>query len=287
MKIYNERYEVEFSEKGGEITKFLDKDTNIQYMYQGDSEYWSGKNPTLFPIVGNTYDTTYETKGKTYTFKNHGLIRYATLDCIENKEDTITFELKANEDTLKSYPYEFIYQIKYILKNNKLDIVYTIKNDDKDTMPFTFGLHPGFRVPLEVNEVFEDYKLEFEHEEEMQQLIFNGNNEKPHYFEDIKLKYIPMDYKLMDKYLTLIYKGYKSSYVTLKGKNNHGVKVSISGYPLLALWSPKERAPFLCVEPWYSHGDFEKVNVPFEKRIGMMQLEPSNIFTTSYSIEIF
>ncbi|NCC55263.1 MAG: aldose 1-epimerase family protein, partial [Erysipelotrichia bacterium] len=120
MKIENKRYLVEFCKEGGEITKFLDKKSNIQYMYQGDSSYWSGKNPTLFPIAGNTYDGTYQAKGKTYTFKNHGLIRYATLDCVAQSDDSITFSLKANEETLKSYPYLFHYQITYTLQDNKL-----------------------------------------------------------------------------------------------------------------------------------------------------------------------
>ena len=64
MKIANERYEMTFCEKGGEMTSFRDKQTDIQYLYQGDSEYWSGKNPTLFPIVGNTHSGTYEIDGK-------------------------------------------------------------------------------------------------------------------------------------------------------------------------------------------------------------------------------
>ena len=96
MKIANERYEMTFCEKGGEMTSFRDKQTGIQYLYQGDSEYWSGKNPTLFPIVGNTHSGTYEIDGKQYAMKNHGLIRYATLTCIEqtgNKKTISVFLL--------------------------------------------------------------------------------------------------------------------------------------------------------------------------------------------------
>lgn len=286
MKIENSRYLVEFCKEGGEICSFLDKESNIQYMYQGDSPFWSGKNPTLFPIVGNTYDGTYDAKGKTYTFKNHGLIRYAVLECIENTQSSITFELKDSEETLKSYPYKFNYQITYTLYDNKLTVVYHIKNEDDETMPFTFGLHPGFKAPLFENEAYEDYKLSFECDEKMEQLVFDLNKKTPHHYEAIEMKEFALDYKLMEKYATLIYRNYASSYVTLKGKEGHGVKVSIAGYPLLAIWTPVG-APFLCIEPWYSHADFEPNQTAFEDRYGMMKLEPNKEFTTSYTIEVF
>lgn len=286
MKIENSHYLVEFCKEGGEISKFLDKESGIQYMYQGDTSYWGGKNPTLFPIVGNTYDGTYIAKNKTYTFKNHGLIRYAILECIDHNDDSITFALTANEDTLKQYPYRFNYQITYTLKKNCLEIVYHIKNEDEEAMPFTFGLHPGFKAPLMANENYEDYTLSFECEEELEQLIFDPEKKKKHYFKEVKMKEFTLDYGLMEKYATLIYRNFSSSYVTLKGKQGHGVKVSVAGYPLLALWSPIN-APFICIEPWYSHADFEKTNKDFKDREGMMILEPKQEFVTSYTIQVF
>lgn len=287
MKIENENYVVEFCKEGGEILSFENKSTGMQYMYQGDSEYWSGKNPTLFPIVGNTYDTTYMVKNKKYQFKNHGLIRYAILDCIQQDKTKIIFEYKSNEDTLKVYPFAFRYQIHYQLEGNKLNINYQISNEDQDEMPFTFGLHPGFKVPLCDDECFEDYTLQFEKEENLKQLIFDLNKEKLHYYKDVKMREWKLSYSEMDEYKTLIYKNMASSYVTLKGKSNHGVKVSISGFPFLALWTPKQGAPFICIEPWYSHADFEKSDTKFEERCGMMILKPQEKFVTSYSIEVF
>ncbi len=64
MKLENDRYMMTFCTKGGEMESFLDKESGIQYLYQGDTEYWSGKNPGLFPIIGNTYSGTYEIDGK-------------------------------------------------------------------------------------------------------------------------------------------------------------------------------------------------------------------------------
>lgn len=284
MKISNKRFTVELTEKGGEIFAVTSNETGLQYMYQGDSEYWGGKNPTLFPIVGNTYDGTYEIKGKKYTFKNHGLIRYATLSVVSHYEDSLTFELKSNEETLKAYPFAFTYNVTYTLKDNVLEIVYVIKNDGNEIMPFTFGLHPGFKVPMLKDESFEDYSLDFDCDEKLEQLIFDENKEKPHYYEPVEITSLKLDYDIFAKYKTLIYKGMSSSFVTLRGPK-HSIRLSIAGYPLLAVWTPKARAPFVCVEPWYSHADFEKQNCDFADREGMMAIEPGKTFTTSYSIE--
>ena len=101
MKLENERYIVTFVEKGGEIQSFTDKETGIQYMWQGDETYWSGKNPSLFPMVGNTYTNDYTIEGKSYAMKNHGLIRYATLTCRQDDGKQIVMELNSNEDTKK------------------------------------------------------------------------------------------------------------------------------------------------------------------------------------------
>ena len=93
--------------------------------------------------------------------------------------------------------------------------------------------------------------------------------------EDVELQTIPCSYEEIEKYATLIYQGMKSSYLTLSGPNNHGVRISISGYPYLAIWTAKKNAPFICLEPWYGHADFSRVEEDFSHREGMMTLSAS------------
>ncbi len=286
MKLENERYQMTFCTKGGEMESFLDKETGIQYLYQGDSEYWSGKNPGLFPIIGNTYSGTYEIGNKAYAMKNHGLIRYANLQCVEQSENHITFELRDNEETRKQYPFSFCYRVSYHLDKNKCTITYDITNTDHEDMPFTFGLHPAFRCPLCEGEAFEDYHLIFSNPEHINQMIFDHAKLKPIHRERVEVQDIKLDYAWLTKYMPVIYENCRSAFLTLRGKE-HGVKVSIAGYPYLALWTPKEGAPFLCIEPWYGHADFTEGTEDFYHREGTMILSPNKTFTTSYSIEVF
>lgn len=287
MKLENERYIVTFVEKGGEIQSFTDKETGIQYMWQGNEEHWSGKNPSLFPMVGNTYTQNYEIDGKRYAMKNHGLIRYADLHCIKNDGKQVVMELNSDDHTKKQYPFDFHYEIAYELKDNMLTITYHITNTGDSVMPFSFGLHPGFNCPLCEGESFEDYSMRFSNPEKMQQLVFDINKKEDYKLINVELEEIPCNYDVFEKYATLIYKGAKSVYLTLEGKKGHGVKLSIAGYPYLALWTAKKGAPFVCLEPWYGHADFSEVKEDFYHREGTMLLSPQKTFTTAYTIEVF
>lgn len=284
MKIENENYRVEIIEAGGEIQSFYDKKNGIEFMWQGSDEFWKGKNPSLFPLVGNTYSKEYVWNGKTYAMKNHGLIRYLNLQCVSQSEDTIVMESRANEETLAQYPFDYTFQIAYTLRNNALDIVYTITNNGDDVMPFSFGLHPGFNVPLLENEKFEDYKVVFANPEKMNQIVFH-NVDQVHE-ESVEMREWQLNYADFEKYATLVYRDVKSPYVELCGPA-HKIRVTTAGYPFFAIWTAKKDAPFLCLEPWYGHADFEKVDVPFEKREGTICLSPKKKFTTSYTISLF
>lgn len=276
MIIENDVLRLEVCAEGGEIQSLKYKKTDYEVMWQGSADHWKGKNPTLWPIVGNTYTKDYVIDGKTYAMKNHGLIRYATLECVNKSNDEITMELKSDENTLAQFPFEFTYQIKYKLIDNRVIVSYFITNDSDKVMPFTFGLHPGFNVSD-----FEKSTLTYACPEECTQVyIKDGVRE-----ERVNLKEWKLSHEEIQNVSTIIYKDLKSPYVDLRVPEVN-IRMSIEGYPILAIWTSDMTSPFLCIEPWYGHGDFGPVNVPFEKREGMMLLSPNKAFTTSYWFEI-
>jgi len=279
----NEQMRLECVARAGEIQHFFDKEKNVELMYQGD-EGWSGKNPTLFPIIGSTHTGSYEIDGKTYSMKNHGLIRYADLDG-KVTDDAIVFTYDSNDDTRAQYPFDFHYEMKYWLEDKKLHIDYTVVNTGDKEMPFTFGLHPAFRVPQFEGEKFEDYSIDYEYEEVATQMVFDPKMEKPVEYPTVEFKSWNLNREDIDKYATIVYKDLKSTYVTLSCKGEGRVRVHFPDFPLLAIWSHPSRSNFICIEPWYGHADFEKVDVPFEKREGTMMLKPGETFKTNYIIE--
>lgn len=246
-------------------------------MWQGDSAYWSGRNPILFPMVGNTFNKKQLIDGQEYFMGNHGFARDAEFEVEELLTDTITLQLKSNADTYQLYPFAFNLSVTYKLKHKKIEITYSIANESTNEMPFSFGLHPAFKCPVEDHEKFEDYHVEFSNKETLQGMYgpYGLNNEKT----------IPCDYNLFEANPTICFEYPKSSSVTLTN-GIHGVQVNIVGYRWLAFWT-KPKAPYLCIEPWHGHGDLSELPIAFEQREGTYKLKPKRCYTTAYSIEFY
>ena len=271
--IENDLAKVSVDTHAAEIHSFMKKSDGKEMMWQGDPKFWAGRNPTLFPQVSNTYNKTQVFKGQEYHMGNHGLARHAEFEFVEQTENSLTLVFKSSEETYKQYPYHFALYITYTLEGVKLEISYRIENHDEEVMPFGFGLHPAFNVPVSDGK-FEDYYVEFSSKE---------RDNTPELQEVVDGK-LPMTEELFEKFPSVIFSDLDSAFVKLTN-GKEGVKVTFAGYKWLVVWSPKN-APFVCVEPWHSHGDFGEINVPFEQREGIINLGINGVFTTEYSIEI-
>lgn len=276
MIIQNNQLKLEITENGGEMSSLILKDKQLEVLWQGDEAHWKGKNPTLFPMVGNTYTKDYEWQGKKYAMKNHGLVRYAVLECVEHTESKIVMQLKANADTLAQYPFDFTYQIQYELIENSVVITYRITNNGEEDMPFTFGLHPAFNVS--------DYakaKLVYSSTQHMTQLRLPDLQENA-----VSIKEWPLSHEQIEATQTIVYKDFQAAYVDLV-QPDYTLRMSTLGYPYLALWTSDPTANFICIEPWYGRGDQEPNDYAFDKRPGMMSLASHRDFVTSTSISLF
>lgn len=274
MKEYtlvNQKVTVTVSEHASEIHSFKDNHTNIEYMWQGDAKYWTGRNPTLFPMVGSTYDKKLHIHGKEYAIGNHGFTRHSDFTCIEHDDDHLVMELKNNEETMKQFPYAFTMHILYTLHENELGIHYEITNDSEEVMPFNFGLHPAFNCPIDPKKTFDEYHLAFNTPEDV--ALLKGERKQ--------VTSIPLERDDLKK--TIIITDPKSTETCLTD-GIHKVTVHYEGYEWLAFWSPE--APFVCIEPWHGHEDFTEVRVPFEEREGTILLEPHHRWTTDYAIRV-
>ena len=279
----NEHCRVECIEKSGQIQHFIDKDRNVELMYQGD-QGWSGMNPTLFPLVGNTWTKDYQIDGKTYAMKNHGLIRYATLTGVQNP-DSIVFTYDSNEETLKQYPFPFHYEMKYVLEGKKLTISYKIQNTGNQDMPFSFGLHPAFRIPQDPGEKYEDYSFAYEVEENARQLIMDPSGETPYQLKDVCFKNWKLNRDEIYDVGTIIYQDLKSKYLLVSYKDEPRIRFNFERFPYLAIWTHEVKSDFICIEPWYGHADFEPGHNDFYSREGTKILKPEATFETEYSFE--
>lgn len=284
----NNTLKLKFRELGGELQSIFNKKDNTEYLWNGDATYWKYHAPILFPIVGKVLNGEYRVNGSLYKLPQHGLARISKFNLLEKTENTISFELKSSVETLKVYPYEFSLIIKYTLIENKVTTEYFVKNINKETMYFSIGAHPAFMCPFSKDESLDDYYFEF-NEKEMASIMPLNNegyvkrNTKEFFNNENKINLS----KDLFKNDALIFSDLKSTKITLKStKNDKALEFDFTGFPYLALWSKSTGAPFVCIEPWFGHADFEDFSDEFSKKPGILSLESNQTFNCSYSVSI-
>lgn len=224
--IKNDNLVLSVSEKGAEVHSLKKVNEDYDYAWEGDKTYWAGRNPILFPQVSSNDDKTMLINGVTYKTGNHGFARNAVFKLAEDKGDELVLKLSENEDTLSQYPFKFELLVDYKLNGNRVDITYTITNNDEKDMPFGFGLHPAFNVDKD----YKDTYVTFNKAEE-------GFGER-----------IDISKELFEKYPTVIINKPEADVCTLYS-NNHALAVEYKGFNIFAIWS---QGPFVCLEPWMS-----------------------------------
>ena len=277
FNIYNNVLNVEVKSYGAELSKIL-KD-NTEYLWQGDENYWTGQAPILFPIVG---------KLKSGVMPQHGFGRRNEFSLVEKKNDFLSFKLDYNEDTLKVYPYKFSLLISYELIENSIKVTYNVENLDDKTIYFSIGAHPAFNVPLLSGEKMEDYYLKFEKKETapIYPITKDGfiSKDTKEFLKDSDR--IPLSSELFINDALVFNNLDSKTLAILNNKNSRKVTMDFQGFPWFGIWSKSNNAPFVCLEPWFGHADFNDFNGEFKDKDGVIALDKNKSFTASYTITI-
>ena len=247
-----------------EIASFRRKDKDIEYMWNGDPQYWANRNPVLFPHVSAPENKILNFKGSDHKVNNHGFARNSEFEFVSQSDNALTFRLEDNDETYSQYPYHFVLQVKYTLTGNRVNIEYEILNKEDGKMYFGFGQHPAFNCPLDQSKSFSDYYIEFEK-------------------DDVENRRLNLSYELFEKYPTYIIEDPKSRVFTLSDDTNKVIVSVDDKYRIFALWTP--HAPFVCLEPWVNSIDRSDTVTAFEQR-DVICLEKDEKYNIGYSIEI-
>lgn len=284
----NDLLEITLCDDGAELCNIKGKKEDIEFLWNGNKEYWKYHAPVLFPIVGKVLNNKYIVDGITYSLPQHGLARVSKFRKTDHSESSITFKLDYSEDTLKVYPFKFSFEIKYTLDNDSIITEYKVINIDTKNILFSVGAHPAFMCPILSNESFDDYYFEFSEKEtasimKLSHLGYFTHNEIPYLNNE---KIIPLS-KEVFKDDALVFHNLNSHIISLKSKNhNKFVEFDFTNFPYLGLWSKPTGAPFVCIEPWFGHADFEDFNGELKDKAGIISLEENNVFTCSYRVKI-
>ncbi|OXA75548.1 Galactose mutarotase [Flavobacterium aquidurense] len=278
--ISNSTLKASIKHAGAELSSLKNKQ-NKEFIWEGNPDFWGKHSPVLFPIVGTLKNNTYRINGKEYQLPRHGFARDLEFQLVDKTENSATFSLKSDDETIKKYPFYFELQLIYTLHEAALDITYKVINKNETKMPFSIGAHPAIALP----DNFEDYAFEFEKEEVLQFSLLENDlvSNKTKILETIE-NLVPLNYKLFEND-ALVFKTLKSKSLTILKNLKPYVKVDFEDFPSLGIWT-KEQAPFICIEPWFGYSDTPQNSGDLFEKEGVLILDANQTFTSKFSIQI-
>lgn len=278
--IENEFLKIGVKEDGAELTSVYLKENDTEYLWQGDSKYWAGQSPILFPIVGRLIEDSYCLDGEKYEMPKHGFARKMKWDFLGDDCVSMKFSLRNTVETYRMYPYEFEVVVSFALEGNALKVTHSIENKNSKVMYASLGAHPAFNCAVGDRLVFsENETLETEKIDLVNSLRLP---DKLPVLKGEKVITITEDIFNED---ALIFNSFKSETITLES-DNHSRKVifHLGGAPYLGIWA-KPGAPYVCIEPWCGVNDSTEKKNDFSEKDGINRIEAGEKFIYTWKAE--
>lgn len=283
-KINNNHLYLAVDTEGAQLRSLCDVH-GTEYLWQPDEKIWTGQAPVLFPVVGRFFEGKYIYDGKTYEMENHGFAQTSRFKVVKKLSDSITLRITENEETLRQYPFRFTFDVSFELSDNSFTQRFIITNNSDCEMPYALGGHPGFRVPIEDDEKFEDYYLKFEYVENckvpvLRRDMLAESDEWMPLLDNTNI--LPLRRELFTRGV-LVLENHKSRSVELiSSLSGKGIRMDFEGFDNLGLWS-WNNGNYLCIEPWSSPGTHSDPSGLIEKRKGMKILSAGD--TAEYAFK--
>lgn len=113
--------------------------------------------PVLFPFPNRIRDGKFTFQGQTYTVDppRHGFVRDKAWQVVasgasDEEGAWVRSRFDANdyaEQILSQFPFPFILEMTYRLRNERLELEFSAQNTGDKDMPTGFGIHPYFQKP--------------------------------------------------------------------------------------------------------------------------------------------
>lgn len=285
----NEKLRAVVREQSAELISLRRKDNDQEYLWNADPRFWGWTSPVLFPAVGSFVDNQYHYQGKTYTMAQHGFARRRNFTLVSRKEDEIWMSLEDDADSYAVYPFHFRLEIGYRLNDATIEVLWKVINKDDTEMYFAIGGHPAIMCPMDASGEKKECYIGLE-----------GDSDAMHYLSvDLEsgrigntLAKFPMEHQMHKvteetfRYDTVIFEDYQVKTAFLAGADQKPYIKMHTDMPLIAFWTPKTDAPFICVEPWHGRADDVDFHGTLEERAWEEKLEGHGVFETAYQLEI-
>ncbi len=271
--IASDQLSAEINAMGAELYALRDAEGQ-DLQWDGDSAFWTGRAPILFPIVGMLEGGRYRLDGRTYAMPKHGFARRKPFTVIDADSASAVFRLVADAETLAIYPFAFELDLRFAIAGARLDITATVRNRGETPMPASFGFHPALRWPLPYGRPRDAHRILFPEDEPAPIRRITGEGVvKPESFptpvrgRDLVLR----DDLFVDD--AVIFDRLQGQTLRYGAPDGPQLEVSFPNTPYLGVWT-KPGAPYICIEPWHGIADPAGYDGDFRQKPGVFEVAP-------------
>lgn len=286
--LQNEVLKIAVADRGAELKSITALADGAEYLFDSNPIWWKFSSPVLFPIVGKLVGDKYRVDGKEYTLPGHGFARTTDFWLVDTTDNALTFALESNAATLKVYPYKFRLEISFELIDNEVKVLWKVANVDDKEIYFSIGAHPAICCPLAYRENFDDCYLKFNRAEKSSRVPLTANGTLSHErIPTLDGDELNLSYELF-KGDAFVFDDLKSDEVSVcSRKSSKKITVRAKNFPYWGFWSPSQGgAPFICIEPWHGHADYEDFTGELKDKEGIIKLAVGATFETEMSFII-
>ena len=286
----NEVLRIKIEDHGAELSEIYDKEKKRQVLWQADPAYWKRHAPVLFPNVGRYYKDRCQINGKTYCCGQHGFARDMDFVCTEESNVSVTHCLTSSDATREFYPFTFELYITHQLHGKDVSVSWKVINKDTETMFFTIGGHPAFRVPVLPDTSRDQYFLTFSGQQQLTYCLLDlsTGTALPDQTRTLPLENgaCRIDPHMFDRDALI----FDNNQITKAGialpDGTPYVELICQGFPSFGIWSSSMDAPFVCLEPWMGRCDNSGFEDELSQKPNINKLDSDGVFEKAYVISI-
>ena len=291
VTIQNEELSVTLASKGAELQSIKHLPSGLEYLWQGDPEYWEARSPNMFPVNVRFKDNRFTYQGKAYEMPRMGLAVIAEFETQEKegdkkKEGKAVQVLNSSQDTLQYYPFPFQLKVISQVKGLKVLQKYKLTNKGDETLYFALGGHPGFNTPFIKKRDRSDYQYVFSEKMHVRrnEIVDSLIQENKVDFLKNENRLTLSDERIPNGGMFLYDNSSRQIGIAMKGRKPY-VTVDLGDFPHTNLWSPPGM-PYACIEPMIAHHDLQETALAIEEKDYLIQLPAGQSRTYQYTITI-
>ena len=227
-----------------------------ELLWHADPSHWDRSAPILFPVVGASAGGTVHVDGVPYPMPQHGFARDSVFDVVERRPEAVRLRLTDSAGPRAHYPFAFVLEVTVALAPATLSVAFEVRNVGRQPMPYALGVHPAFPWPFDAASR-EGHAVEFAAPEraDVPLLTSDGLLQRRTRRLDLHGRQLALTPELFGQG-ALVFLDAASASVTFVSPSGARITLAGEGFPHLALWT-KPTAPFLSMEAWTGHADWE------------------------------